>query len=261
MKLEMDVVLGRSSHGRRFELRAAMQTEVDRLVLFGPSGAGKTTTLQAIAGLLTPEQGRIVLNGRVLFDSERGIDVPSRDRDIGYLFQDYALFPHLSVIENVGFGLRRYPRPLSRAQKDQVLAVLAAFDLLPQARSLPGQLSGGQRQRVALARALVREPMILLLDEPFAALDSLLRERLRDELLEMQARLGIPWILISHDLEDVQVLGRSVALYDERGVSLMTPDRLLHGIRRGGASARAGIDASVLSSATPTTTNDPQEST
>jgi molybdate transport system ATP-binding protein len=160
------------------------------LVCFGPkyrgavraSGAGKSLTLQAIAGVTTPDAGRIVVEDRVLFDTPRKIKIPARDRDIGYVFQDYALFPHLTVAHNVAFGLRRgWPWYLPWGDRLRLEEVLEIFELGSLRESLPRDLSGGQRQR--LARALIRRPSLLLLDEPFSALDALLRARLREELL------------------------------------------------------------------------------
>jgi molybdate transport system ATP-binding protein len=196
---------------RRFTLDIAFVAHCHRLVLFGASGAGKTLTMQAIAGLLTPDDGTIVLAGETLFDGERGIDVPTRARRAAYLFQDYALFPHLNVRQNIGFSLRRgWFNPRSRETAHEVDYWIETFDLRSVAGSLPGQLSGGQKQRVALARALVGHPRILLLDEPFAALDADMRTHMRHELSELQSRLDIPMVLITHDPADVAAFGDQV---------------------------------------------------
>ncbi|MDQ6628331.1 MAG: ATP-binding cassette domain-containing protein [Pseudomonadota bacterium] len=198
----IEKTIGDPSH--RFRLDIAFKSDAPRLVLFGPSGAGKTLTLKAIAGVLTADAGHLVIEGHRLFDSAARIDVPARDRKLGYLFQEYALFPHLSVRQNVAFGLDpgwRNPRPhVASAVVDRWLE---ALELRPHQHRFPDQLSGGQRQRTALARALVGEPRALLLDEPFAALDLPLRERLRAELRELQARVAIPILLITHDPADV----------------------------------------------------------
>ena len=137
-------------------------------ILFGPSGAGKTTVLNCIAGLASPDDGRIVVDGRVFFDSGQGINLPARQRRIGYVFQDLALFPHLNVEKNVQYGLFALT---SSERKDRCDSALESMRITSLRRRSPGEISGGERQRVALARALVMEPCALLLDEPLAALD------------------------------------------------------------------------------------------
>ncbi len=164
-----------------FQLSVAFVAEGAPLGLLGPSGSGKTMALRAIAGLETPDRGRIVLQGRVLFDSERGINLPARERRVGLLFQNYALFPHLTVAENIAFGLRH----LAEAErKRRVTEQLAAAHLSGSSDRYPATLSGGEQQRVALARALAIEPAALLLDEPFSALDTHLRGALERQLRE-----------------------------------------------------------------------------
>ncbi|HEX4459888.1 MAG TPA: ATP-binding cassette domain-containing protein, partial [Polyangia bacterium] len=175
----------------------------------GPSGAGKSLTLQAIAGLLKPERGHVRVGGETLFDAAARIDVPARERRLGYVFQDYALFAHLTVRQNVSFGLARgWRNPPKRgfgdARDERVDTWLARLELDRFGDRYPEQLSGGQRQRTALARALVGEPRAMLLDEPFSALDGALRARLRGELVELQRRLSVPMILITHDPADAQ---------------------------------------------------------
>ena len=211
MTLTVDIRKTLVAHDRRFDLAVSFTGSCQRIVLFGPSGAGKTLTLKAVAGLLAPDEGAIALGGVPLFDSARGIDVPTRARGAAYLFQDYALFPHLNVRQNVAFSLRRgWFNPRSRETSHEVEYWLDAFDLTGVVSSYPAQLSGGQKQRVALARALVAEPRILLLDEPFAALDAGMRDRMRRELSELQTRLDIPMVLITHDDADVAVFGDQV---------------------------------------------------
>ncbi|MGN6804382.1 MAG: ATP-binding cassette domain-containing protein [Trinickia sp.] len=201
---------------RRFTLDVSFEAHCRRIVLFGPSGAGKTLTLQAIAGLLRPDDGVISLAGKTLFDSARGIDLPARERGAAYLFQDYALFPHLNVRQNIGFSLRRgWLNPGARQAHESVDYWIDAFALESVAGNYPAQLSGGQKQRVALARALVSQPNMLLLDEPFAALDAGMRERTRRELAELQARLDIPMVLITHDAADVAAFGDQVIRLQE----------------------------------------------
>jgi len=197
-----------SGRGSSFQLDLQFESQQARTVLYGPSGAGKSLTLQAIAGLSRPDQGRIRCRGQVLFDSVRGINLPAAQRRFGYLFQDYALFPHLDVRQNVAFGLRRgWLNPSRRTRDPRVEHWLQLFELDRVAGQRPEQISGGQRQRTALARALVGEPQALLLDEPFSALDPALRGRLREELDALLQRLQIPMLMITHDPEDLAFFG------------------------------------------------------
>ena len=204
------------SGGHRFALDIGFRSDAARLVLFGPSGAGKSLTLRAIAGLLRPDQGRVALDGAALFDSQAGLDLPAGQRRLGYVFQEYALFPHLTVRQNVSFGLSR---GLRNPRRGEVVAAadrwLDILEIRPLADRYPDELSGGQRQRTALARALAAEPRALLLDEPFAALDASLRVRLRDELRELQSRLGVPILLITHDEADVAAFADDVVRIDD----------------------------------------------
>ncbi len=196
---------------RSFQLDAQFESASKRVVIYGASGAGKSQMLKAIAGLSKPDSGVIELDGQKLFDSSAGIDVPARKRRVGYLFQDYALFPHLNVWQNIGFGLQRgWFNPAPRGESEAVRYWLEAFGLAEVAHQRPAELSGGQRQRVALARALVAEPSALLLDEPFAALDPALRVRMRAELDSLQRRLDIPMLLITHDPDDAATFGGHV---------------------------------------------------
>ena len=214
MKWGVRVARSMGQGGNRFDLDVSFTSDSERLVLFGPSGAGKSLTLKAIAGLLRPDEGRVVVDGSTLFDAAAGIDVAAGARRLGYVFQEYALFPHLTVRQNVAFGLDKGLRnPRRDAAAPAVDRWLATFELAALGHRYPDELSGGQRQRTALARALVAEPRALLLDEPFAALDSGLRERLRAELGELQARLDLPIVLITHDAADVAAFrGEVVAL-------------------------------------------------
>lgn len=207
----------------RFRLDVAFRSDVTRLVLYGPSGAGKSLTLTAIAGLLRPDDGHVRVDGETLFDAASRVDVPTPDRRFGYVFQEYALFPHLSVRQNIAFGLTRgVTNPRREVVSAAVDRWLSTFELLPLAARYPDQLSGGQRQRTALARALAAEPRALLLDEPFAALDTALRSRLRDELRELQARLALPLILITHDSADVDAFADEV-VHLEAGRAVVRP--------------------------------------
>jgi molybdate transport system ATP-binding protein len=213
--IDVDLKLTVTDGTRRFDLAARFATDVPFAALYGPSGAGKTLTLQAIAGLLRPSEGHVRLDGRTLYDSARGIDVPAPARRIGYLFQNYALFPHLSVRENVAFGLTAWHRrKLPPREAEMVQSLLEGFGLAALADSRPQKLSGGQQQRVALARALACQPQVLLLDEPFAALNPMLRSELRNELAQVRRQWGIPVLMITHDIDDVLALADVAFVYD-----------------------------------------------
>jgi molybdate transport system ATP-binding protein len=202
---------------RAFALELALEIGGQSVALVGPSGAGKSTVLRAIAGLIRPERGTISLGGRVLFSGVDRIDLPPEEREVGLVFQDYALFPHLTVRENVEYG--------GKGRVDELLARFR-IDHLQGAR--PGKLSGGERQRVALARALAREPRVLLLDEPLAALDASTKATVRGELRDLLRDLGLPTLLVTHDFEDAAVLAAQVGvIVDGRLVQLASPAELV----------------------------------
>jgi molybdate transport system ATP-binding protein len=178
-------------------------------VLFGPSGSGKTTVLRALAGLDRPDEGTIVYGGETWLDARKGLFVPARRRRVGLLFQDYALFPHLTASRNVAFGLHERGKAERHLRTAEAIALLR-LDGLESRR--PSELSGGQRQRVALARAIAPAPRLLLLDEPLSALDAPTREELRGELRALLVRLGVPTVVVTHDRIEALALGDRMAV-------------------------------------------------
>ena len=228
----------RGKHGS-FSLDVSLKSSASRLVLFGPSGSGKTLTLQMLAGLVHPGRGHIVLDDTVFFDSSRGIDMPARQRRIGYVFQDYALFPHMTVRQNLAFALHQkekhfpvfgsaframFPARLSDEQQESMEIILELLEITHLADRRPSQISGGQKQRVALARALLISPRLLLLDEPFAALDPLLRLRMRKEIDRILQNCGVPLVMITHDPEDVDAFADDLAVYANGHILAMEHD-------------------------------------
>jgi molybdate transport system ATP-binding protein len=186
---------------RTLRVELALELGRETVALVGPSGAGKTTVLRAIAGLVRPERGRIALGDSVWLDTARRVDRPAEARSVGYVFQDYALFPHLSVRRNVAFG-----------GADRVEELLERFRIAELADAKPADISGGERQRVALARALARDPAVLLLDEPLSALDAHTRNAVRAELQELLRELELPTLLVTHDFEDAAALGGRIGV-------------------------------------------------
>jgi molybdate transport system ATP-binding protein len=207
----IEVTLRKALPGFTLDVAWAAGDEV--VTLFGPSGAGKSLTLQCLAGLARLDEGRIVVNGRVFDDPAVGVRLPPQARHLGYVFQGYALFPHLTVAENVAFGLRDRPGAERRRRTAEVLAQLGLGDL---AGRLPRELSGGEQQRVALGRAIAPDPAVLLLDEPLSALDAPLRRQLRAELRALIVGLRRTVVLVTHDLGEAYQLGDRLVLY-ERG--------------------------------------------
>ena len=200
----------RNAH-REFVLDVELQPQAQRIAILGPSGSGKTLTLQAISGLISPEAGLIRVHNTVLYCSKTGVNVPPQQRRLAYLLQDYGLFPHLTVAQNISFGLKR--GILNASKKwvpPEAQRWIEAFELQAILNNYPHEISGGQKQRTALARALAVRPALLLLDEPLAALDMDLRVRMRQELLQLQQRVSIPSIIITHDPEDAIVLADEV---------------------------------------------------
>ncbi len=226
MSFDIDLTKQMRSASRAFTLQVRFRTRTKRSVIYGPSGAGKSLTLQALAGLQTPDSGRIAYDGEVLFDGATRVDVPARQRRFGYLFQDYALFPRLTVRQNIAFGLTHgLGNPSTTIDTEPVRRWLRAFELDEVADQRPLTLSGGQRQRTALARALVNSPRALLLDEPFSALDPALRDRMRGELDRLLRDVDLPIVMITHDPEDLVRFGDEVFYLEEgRIVERVAPD-------------------------------------
>ncbi|HEY6908494.1 MAG TPA: ATP-binding cassette domain-containing protein [Myxococcales bacterium] len=205
------------------DLDVALAASAETMLIAGPNGAGKSTLLRLLLGVLRPDAGRIALEGSALFDSAARVDAPPERRRLGYVPQDYALFPHLDVAGNVAFGLANLPRP---ERRERVAQWLGRLDLVPLARRSVAALSGGERQRVALARALAREPRALLLDEPFASLDPGARRDLRASLRGWLREWRLPALMVSHDPADAAAADRIAVLERGRLVQQGTLDEL-----------------------------------
>lgn len=195
-----------------FRLDTEFSAEGGVLGLLGASGCGKSLTLRCIAGIERPEEGRIELNGRVLFDSEARIDLPPQQRRVGYLFQQYALFPNMTAEKNIAAGARHLPRA---ARAGAVARMMERMQITDLRGKYPAQLSGGQQQRTALARIMIGEPELLLLDEPFSALDAHLRDRMEQEVMDIIRQFGRPAILVSHDRDEIFRMSDRIAVYHD----------------------------------------------
>ena len=198
-----------------FHLRPKFEAEDELVVLLGPSGSGKSLTLRAIAGLLQPDRGRIELPQGVVFDSTLGVDDRPQERNVGYVVQDLALFPHMTVAENMAFALDGWSRDRQQQRVAELVELLGLQGL--EAR-LPRSISGGQQQRTALGRALAASPRVLLLDEPFTALDTPVRNTLRREVTRLRRQLGLAALFVTHDLQEAYALGDRIAVYDQGAV-------------------------------------------
>ena len=213
------------SRGNQFLLNVALDAPPGFTILFGASGAGKTTLLDCLAGLTTPDSGRISLGDRILFDSSVRVNVPTAKRRVGYVFQSLALFPHMTVERNVGYGLAHLP-PAERSRR--TMSLLEAFRIADLARRKARNISGGESQRVALARTLVTDPESLLLDEPLAALDAPTKTKIIDDLRGWSRVHNIPILYVTHSREEVFALGESLIVLDDgRIVAQGTPHEVL----------------------------------
>ncbi len=230
----------RKRSGKSFELDVEASLPPGITILFGPSGAGKTTLLDCVAGLVTPDSGQIAAREKILFDSALGINLPPQHRRVGYVFQDLALFPHLTVQANVEYGLSRLP---SEPRKQHSAAILESFRVAHLSSRLPGQISGGERQRVALARALVIDPAILLLDEPLAALDAVTKSKIVDDLRSWNQEHNVPIVYVTHSREEVFALGeRVIVLENGRPVAQGTPHEMMSAPRMETVAQLAGLE-------------------
>ncbi len=202
-----------ASNGRPgFALDAAFTASQGITVLFGASGSGKTTTLRSIAGMVTPDEGRISLGDSVYFDSAARVNLAMQKRRVGFVFQDYLLFPHLTAAENVAYGAKARHDHARRQHVDELLKLVGVDDA---AGRRPAELSGGEQQRVALARALASDPAILLLDEPLSAVDVTTRSRLLDEIVEVQRKTAIPFLYVTHSPADAVRIGDELLVMAE----------------------------------------------
>jgi molybdate transport system ATP-binding protein len=223
-----------------FTLDVAFSAPPGITIVFGESGSGKTTLLRCLAGLGHPDAGRIVTGDRVLFDSTSGIDVPIRKRRVGYVFQQLALFPHLSVAHNIAYGLTELPAPIRQAR---VQAIAESFRIVHVLARRPGAVSGGERQRTALARALVMDPALLLLDEPLSALDHATESRIIEDLRVWNAAHRIPVLYVTHNHREVFALGERVVVLEQgRIVTEGTPHDVMEAPAHEGFAQLAGFE-------------------
>lgn len=207
-----------SDKGGAFNLDVRFVTENGITILFGPSGSGKTTTLRAIAGIIKPDEGSITVGERSFFDSATGVDISMQKRRVGYVFQDYALFPHLTAEQNVSYGIKDQSKA-KRSETAQTMLALFKVDHIR--RRYPANMSGGEQQRVALARALASDPSVVLLDEPLSAVDVETRSGLLDEIATAQSRTGIPFVYVTHNTAEALRLGSHVVILDRGRVKVV----------------------------------------
>ncbi|MCC7202372.1 MAG: ABC transporter ATP-binding protein [Nitrospirae bacterium] len=216
--MNLDLRLKKSFKG--FHIDVSLAVNEDLLVLFGPSGAGKTLILKMISGIVSPDEGVVMLGNETVFESAKQINIPVRNRRIGHLFQDYALFPHMTVYRNIAYGISHLGHPIIQNKVNELIEVMRLSGL---ENRYPQELSGGQRQRCALARTLATEPRLLLLDEPFSALDFQVREKLRADLLRIHSIYPVSTILVTHDLEEAFMLGKNIAVLNNGHIEQAGP--------------------------------------
>lgn len=195
-----------------FNLDVSWEMDREILVLFGPSGSGKSITLQIIAGLVSPDEGYVASEERIFYDGSTGLNVPPQKRSVGFVFQDRVLFPHMTVRQNIAYGL---PNADKSTRNERVSRLVDRFRLNDVEHRLPDQISGGQKQRVTLARALIGKPKLLLLDEPFSALDNVLRSEMHRLLLDVRREFDVPIVLVTHDVLEAYALADRVVLYSQ----------------------------------------------
>lgn len=212
-----------SNHSFNLNINFSLEKEDGTTVLFGPSGMGKTLTFQALAGLFKPDKGFIEIDNHTVYSSEQNIFLPAKLRQVGYMFQDYALFPHLKVWQNIVYSQSSFfGKSINKETKSQLENILNGLNIEKLRDFYPAQLSGGQKQRVALARTLLSKPKILCLDEPFSALDPILRQNVRMELIHILESLNLPTLMISHDPDDVQLFADTLLLISNGEVRKIT---------------------------------------
>lgn len=209
-----------------FLLDVSWEMDNELLVLFGPSGSGKSLTLQMIAGLIEPDEGFIYSGKKILFDRKAATNIPPQQRSLGYVFQDRVAFPHMTVRDNIAYGLINGQR---QDRKQKVKGMISLFHLEGLEQKYPGEISGGQKQRVTLARALIGRPDALLLDEPFSALDTVLRTEMRQLLHYIRQQFNTPIILVTHDMLEAYSMADKVVVYDSGKVAQIgTPTQIFH---------------------------------
>jgi molybdate transport system ATP-binding protein len=216
--------------GKPFRLDVEFTAPSGVTILFGHSGSGKTTCLRAVAGIVRPDEGRISLDGRIYFDSASGVNLPIQRRRVGFVFQDYVLFPHLTAEQNVAYGIRAGENSgghSKAARRERARELLSLLGIEYAARQYPRELSGGESQRVALARALASDPAIVLLDEPLSAVDAKTRARLLVEIKAAQRRTGIPFLYVTHSVAEVAEIGdHLIVLNDGRVIRQGSPQEI-----------------------------------
>lgn len=217
---------GKKENNKDFTLDVSFEMENELVVLFGPSGSGKTTLFKCISGITDPDNGKVTLGNKVYYDKEKKIKLPIQKRNLGYVFQNYTLFPHMSVRKNIECGLKSWEK---QAREIRVMEMLSLFHVEELEARYPSQLSGGQKQRVALARALAPKPELLLLDEPFSALDNEIRNELTKKIKNLKSKFEIPILFITHSLEEAFLLAdRILVLYDGKVQQLGTPEEIFY---------------------------------